>query len=93
MPPSLVGELGVALPARREATMSCGTSRSSARRRVLDLAGFRPQRDLAHMGDVEQAGGAARMQMLLQHAGRILHRHLIAGEGNHLAAARDMERV
>ena len=33
------------------------------------------------------------MQMFFEHAGRILHRHLVAGEGNQLAAARLMERV
>ena len=45
------------------------------------------------MGHVEQSGGSAGMQMLLQHAGRVLHRHLVAGERHHLAAARDMQRV
>jgi hypothetical protein len=38
-------------------------------RRVLGLAGFRTQRDLAHMRDVEQAGGRAGVQMFLHHAG------------------------
>jgi hypothetical protein len=45
------------------------------------------------MRDVEQAGARARVEMLLQDAGRELHRHLIAREGNQLAAARHMERV
>ena len=45
------------------------------------------------MRDVEQAGARARMQVLLQDASRILHRHLVAREGNHFAAARHMERV
>ena len=61
--------------------------------RVLDLAGFRAQRDLAHMRDVEQAGRAPGLGMLGQNAGRVLHRHVVAREGNHLAAARHMERV
>ncbi len=42
-------------------------------------AGVR-QAHLTHMRDVEQAGLRARMVVLLQHAGRILHRHLVAGE-------------
>jgi hypothetical protein len=33
------------------------------------------------------------MEVLPEHAGGELHRHLIARERNHLAAARDMERV
>ena len=45
------------------------------------------------MRDVEQAGGASRVQVFFEHAGRELHRHLIASEGNQLAAARHMERV
>ena len=45
------------------------------------------------MGDVEQAGLAAGMEMLLQHAGRILHGHVIARERHHLGAERHMQRV
>src|SRR6478752_10877832 len=45
------------------------------------------------MRDVEQAGGTSDMQMFPQYAGRILHRHLIAGERHHLAAARQMQGV
>ena len=88
-----VGELGVALPARRDRDDVLRHQPLQRERRILDLAGFGTERDLAHMGDVEQAGGAARMQMLLEHAGWVLHRHLVAGEGDHLAAARHMERV
>ena len=54
----IVGELGVALPSRRDATMSCGTSRSSASAASSTLPDFGAQRDLAHMRDVEQAGAA-----------------------------------
>ena len=36
---------------------------------------------------------SARVQMLLQDAQRILHRHLVAGERHHLGAKRDVQLV
>ena len=51
-----VGELGVALPARRDRHDVLRHQPLQRQRGILDLAGFRPQRDLAHMRDVEQAG-------------------------------------
>ena len=89
----IVGELGVALPSRRNRDDVLRHQPFQRQRRVLDLAGFRPQRDLAHMRDVEQAGAGAGMQVFPQHAGGVLHRHLIARERHHLAAAGDMQRV
>ena len=88
-----IGELGVALPSRRNRHDVLRHQPLQRQRRILDLAGFGTQRELAHMRDVEQPGVRARMQVLLQHAGRVLHRHLVAREGNQLAAARHMERV
>ncbi len=49
--------------------------------------------DLAHMRNVEQAGRTAGMQVFPEHAGCELHRHVIAGERHHLAAAGHMQRV
>ena len=89
----LVGELSVTLPSRREAQDVLRDQPLQRARGVLDLAGLRPQRHLAHMGDVEQAGACAGMQMFPQHAGHVLNRHFIAGERHHLAAAGDMEVV
>ena len=89
----LVGELRVALPAGRNRHDVLRHQPFQCQRGVFDLAGFRAQRDLAHMRDVEQAGGTSDMQMFPQHTGRILHRHLIAGERHHLAAARQMQGV
>ena len=51
-----IGELGVALPARRNRDDVLRNQPLQRERRILHLAGFRPQRDLAHMRDVEQAG-------------------------------------
>ena len=45
------------------------------------------------MAHIEQAGGGAGMQMLLQDPGRILDRHLIAGERHHAGPARQMQRM
>ena len=48
---------------------------------------------LAHMRNVEQPGLGAGVQMLGEDAGRILHRHLIAGERHHPGAERLVEIV
>ena len=45
------------------------------------------------MRDVEKAGGGARVQMLFQHARGILDRHVIAREGPHARAQREMQRM
>ena len=73
----------------RDRARSTGTDRfqcSWQRRRCSRCA---RARELAHMRDVEQAGGRAHMQVLLQNAGRVLHRHLIAGERHHACAKLD----
>ncbi len=41
---------------------------------------------LSHMGDVEQARARAGVQMLLQNAGGVVHRHGVAGEGRETCA-------
>ncbi len=48
---------------------------------------------LAHMRNVEEAGARPRVEMLGENAGRILHRHLISGEGHHAGAERHMGAV
>ena len=88
-----IGELRVALPPGRHRDDVLRHQPLQRQCGVLDLAGLRPQRELAHMRDVEQAGGTSRVLVFPEHAGGVLHRHLIAGERNHLAAARHMERV
>ena len=42
--------------------------------------------DDQQMVDVEQAGSFARGVMLFDGSGRVLHRHLPAGEGDHTPA-------
>ena len=39
---------------------------------------------LPHMPDVKEPGFRARVEVLIEDAGGILHRHLEAGEGHHL---------
>mmetsp|Transcript_21803 Transcript_21803/g.85364 ORF Transcript_21803/g.85364 Transcript_21803/m.85364 type:complete len:361 (+) Transcript_21803:556-1638(+) len=51
------------------------------------------QAHLAHVRHIEQAGGRPRVLVLGHHAGGVLHRHVIAGEGHHLGAEFDMEGV
>ena len=51
-----IGELGVALPSRRNRHDVLRHQPLQRQRRILDLAGFGTQRELAHMRDVEQAG-------------------------------------
>ncbi len=88
-----VGELGVALPSRRNSDDVLRHQPFQREARILDPARLRSDRDLAHMRDVEQAGGVAGMQMLPEDARGVLHRHLIARERHHLAAERDMQAV
>src|SRR6516165_7266870 len=45
------------------------------------------------MRDVEEPGLRARVEVLVEDAGGILQRHLILGEGHHLGAKGEMERV
>ena len=91
--PRLIGELGIALASRCNRQNVLRHQPFQRERRVLDLARLRPHHDLAHMRDVEQTGAAAGMEMLPEHPGRELHRHLVAGEWHHFSAARDMQRM
>ena len=50
-------------------------------------------RDLAHVGDVEEAGGLSGMPVLGHDSGGKLHRHLVAGERHHPGAERHVETV
>ena len=52
----LVGELRVALPSRRNRHDVLRHQPLQRQRCIRDLAGFGPQRELAHMRDVEQPG-------------------------------------
>ncbi len=88
---ALVGELGVALLAGFEAG-DVGRHQPLQR---LGRALPRPRGEphLAHVRDVEQAGCRPGLGMFGQDAGRILHRHLIAGEGHEARAELAMQVV
>ena len=92
-PACVICKLCVALPPRRNRDNVLGHQSLQCDRRILDIAGLRSQRDLAHMRDVEQAGPVSRMQVLPKHAGRKLDGHLISRERNHLPAAAHMQLV
>ena len=49
--------------------------------------------DLAHVRHVEETGVAARAQVLLDRAGRILHGHVPAAEVHHASARAAVQRI
>ena len=71
--------------------MSAGTS--ALHRPGGVVAGLGGQPHLAHVRDVEQAGRRPGLGMLGQDAGRVLHRHLVAGEGHEARAELAMQVV
>ena len=71
--------------------MSAGTRRLQRLGRVVAGLGGEPH--LAHVRDVEQAGRGPGLGMLGQDAGRVLHRHLVAGEGHEARAELAMQVV
>ena len=60
-------------------------------RLVAAVIGLEPR--LAHVRDVEQAGGSARCGVFPDDAGGILHRHVVAGERHHARACGDVKRM
>ncbi len=87
----IVGELRVALLARLEPGDVARHQRLERLRRVL--AGLRGEPHLAHVRDVEQAAGGTGMVVLDQDAGRVLDRHLVAGERHQARTQLAMEVV
>ena len=57
------------------------------------IAVFRAQDHLPHVADVKKPSRRTTVQMFLHHPSRILHRHMIARKGHHLAAQRQMQVV
>src|SRR5690606_15429433 len=53
----------------------------------------RPDLDLPHVAHVEEPCGGARVEMFLQDAGAVLHRHLVPGEGHHLGSEAPVEAI
>ena len=87
----LVGELGVTLAAGGEID---DVGRHQRFERACDrLVIGADQKRLPHVRDIEQPGVGPHMIVLGNDAVGILHRHLVAGERHHAAAARDMQRM
>ncbi len=82
------GQQRVALPPGLEARDVAGHQPLQRRRRIRSV-----QAGLAHVGDVEQGGVGAAMQMLGHDAGGVLHRHRISGERHHAAAKLAMQGI
>ena len=86
---AVVGEeLGIALLAGFEVEDVRRQQRLDRTRRRRVIGAVQPAQ--AHVADVEEAGLLARPQVLLEHAERILHGHVVAGERHHLGAGRDV---
>ena len=51
------------------------------------------QAQLAHVRNIKQTGGVARVMVLGHQASRILHRHRVAGKRHHAGTERDMQIV
>ena len=77
----VVKELGIALAAAAEIEDVGGHKRFQ--RRGHRLVAVADQKGLAHVGDVEQAGGASGVIVLGDDAGRVLHRHVVPGKRHH----------
>ena len=87
----LVEELGVALAAGGEVQ---DIGRHEGFERLRGRRMVRPHEEsLAHMRHVEEAGAGARVEMLGEHARRVLHRHVVSREGHHAGAERHMGAV
>ncbi len=87
----IVGELGVALLTGSQARDVAGDQRLERLGGVLPRLGGQPH--LTHVRDIEQPGGGARLRMLGEDAGRVLHRHLVASERHQTRAELAMQRV
>ena len=66
---------------------------AALRDQAIEAVAFDLADDRRRLRLVEQPGRGAGVQMRSQDAGGILHRHVIAGEGHHLAAKLDMQIV
>ena len=85
----VVGEQRVALATLGQADHVDRHQALERRRRATAAA----KPDLAHVGDVEQAGRVAGVPMLLDDAVAVLDRHLVAGERHHARAQLLVQRV
>ena len=88
-----IGEQRVALPPGRQAEHIARHQCFERPRGIFDASRARADRDLAHVRDVEQAGGGAGVKVLLDDAGRILHRHVVARERHHARTEPQVELV
>jgi hypothetical protein len=89
--PAFVEELGIALLAGFQVE-HIGRDQRLERPRRGGVVGAGDGR-LPHMRDVEQPGVLARPKVFGQDAGRVLHRHAVAGEPNHAGARGEVRGV
>ncbi len=89
----LVGEKRIALAAGCEAEDIDGDERFESPGGIGIVAGLCLHDNLAHVRHVEETGGGAGVDVFLEDAGGILHRHVIAGKRHHAGAELQMERM
>jgi hypothetical protein len=89
----VIGEKAVALATGLQPYQIDRDKTFERQRGVLVVAGAGSDDHLAHVGDVEEAGGRAGVQVFLQYAGGILHGHVVARERNHAGSERHMKGV
>ncbi len=89
----LVGEERVALPSRRETGHVRRDHRLQRGGSIRQAPAARPQDELPHVRDIEEARRAAHVQMLLENPERVLNRHVVAGERHHARALRSVQRM
>ncbi len=85
---AIVQQQRVTHTARRQGSHIAGNQRFQRVRRSGAV-----QPDLPHMGDVEQPGLRAGMEVFGDDAGRILHRHLVTREPDHAGTARTVQLI
>ena len=91
MPPSSLSNWRIALAPGRQAEKSPGRAASSKARDGAMVGAVEPR--LAHVRDVEQAGGSRVWRCSARTAVGILDRHVVAGERHHARAELEMQRV
>ncbi|MNV78274.1 hypothetical protein D3C71_1717560 [compost metagenome] len=84
----LIGEHGIALHAHRQVD---DVHRHQAFQGLGRIAAA--QDDLAHVRHVEQPRLLTGVQVFLEHAERVLHRHVVAGERHHACAQFQVQGV
>ena len=92
-PARLVCQKPVALPVVGQTENVDGRKGFQSEAEIVKADPVRPDDDLAHMADVEQARRFPRVEMFTQNTILVLNRQRVSGELDHLRAMREMKLV